>query len=615
MNVKLESTNLISPLVKVIASSYKGCKDLLKIGLSNYFESQVEKYYLTNTFLHRHTKIRFSDAYFPLSATHKRLKTKFENLNDLLLDYNHIAIIGTAGSGKSMLMKNLFLQAFKEKTLIPIIIELRNLNAIDNGFKQYITTHILDNKVKEVDTLLNRALSEGKFLFLLDGYDEVYSQNKMKVKIEIESFMDQFHKNHFILSSRPYSGGERLPRFLHFSMNALKDDEILEFTDKNISDVERKQRIVEVLNKEDISRIKQYLKNPLLLSMFLLTFENHLEIPKKRSAFFSYVFDTLYSLHDGVTKSSFPRERKANLEKEEYLEILNTFSFKTFLAEEFSFSEPLFDQRLTEVKRRTLRKDYSIDDLKFDLIVPISIIVQEGLDLKFPHRSLQEYFAAKFIKDLPTDKKIKCYKLINRLQAEKKISSNISFWNLCKEQDDLPFTQHFLLPILDELLGKIDFSSDDNIFKSTLDLIDFRLVYADKYKHGSTMKFSAFGFSSDHLDEKLYDSRYLHITFITKTFRYFSQINHRMNLKKGEEDIFGDLIIKCIKKKFNTSRPVQYKISNFFDEELKDYLVQNKIFDWILTGVKLLKSKRIEYAKIINDEEDYLDQLIGEKSV
>ena len=61
MTYQTEVSNLINPLI----SSYKIINaewdNYFKIGLGGYLQSQTEKYYFTNTFIHRSEKVRFNE--------------------------------------------------------------------------------------------------------------------------------------------------------------------------------------------------------------------------------------------------------------------------------------------------------------------------------------------------------------------------------------------------------------------------------------------------------------------------------------------------------------------------------------------------------------------------
>src|SRR5690606_34896150 len=270
-----------------------------EIGLSDYLYSQTHKYYFTNTFLHRSEKVKFNDIYYPIKANYKNLTTDFGNLNDLFENYNNITIVGSAGSGKTTLIKHIFLQTITDKSKIPILIELRNLNDFKGDLEMLISEKILKSKVKPSDAIFKRTLESGNFLFLLDGYDEIFSEKKQDINRQIELFVDSYSKNNFLITTRPGSGIESFARFYDFKVCPLDNNDVIGFISKIVEEGEREERIKKLVLDPKNMNYYEFLRNPLLLSMFIMAFENHPEIPKRKSAFYRNVFDTLYSRHDG----------------------------------------------------------------------------------------------------------------------------------------------------------------------------------------------------------------------------------------------------------------------------------------------------------------------------
>ena len=71
------------------------------------------------------------------------------------------------------MIKHLFLNAILEKFKIPLLIELRYLNDDSRKLEEYIRDSINVNKISVNPVILDRLLEKGKFVFFLDGYDEL----------------------------------------------------------------------------------------------------------------------------------------------------------------------------------------------------------------------------------------------------------------------------------------------------------------------------------------------------------------------------------------------------------------------------------------------------------
>lgn len=447
MQNKLEVSNLLTPFIKSISLLSDEVKNLLKLGLLDHINDQLGKHYFVNTFLHRHEKVRFKDIYYPVKAKYSQLTTDFENLDSLFDEYKYISIIGTAGSGKSTILKYLFLKFISNGSRIPILVNLRDLNESKYSFQQLLFKRLVNSKVKPSQRILKRSFSQGNFILLLDGFDEISSAIKQRIIIEIDEFIDEYYRNLFVITSRPGGGGERLPRFSDFSVLPLDNDDIQAFVEKMVDDNKRRKRILSTIQSEHNSSYRIYLTNPLLLSMFILTYENHPEIPEKKSSFYRNVFETLYSRHDGITKSSFPREKISGLQKEGFEIILRTFSFMTFYKNEFTFTCERIEEILRLIKNST-GLEYEEEKVLIDLETSISILIKEGLEYSFPHRSIQEYFAVLFISALTPNKKRKVLTKHRTTYWKDDKTEDTNFWDLLREVDYQAFSKYFLLPEL-----------------------------------------------------------------------------------------------------------------------------------------------------------------------
>jgi len=428
-------------------------------GVEEYLQTQHQKYAFTKTFLYRETPVDFYTIFFPVSIKKANHNVNTDEIFKLIQNTTFLAIIGTAGSGKTMLMKHIFLNSFQEAYKIPIVIELRNLNTYEEEFSDYIFKMILKNKISPSDGIMKRMLEEGKFIFLLDGYDEIYSDKKQKITDEIDFFIDGYSKNNFVLSSRPGANIESMPRFACYSVNPLSDTEIIRFIEKQLQYHEDPEVLLKI--KSVVSENKEYrnfLQNPLLLSMFILTYQDHPELPKTKSLFYYNVFDTLYARHDTLTKKGgFQHEKKTGLKKEDFLEFLKFFSLQSFFEGFFTFDKQYFEKIADKIKKY-LKLDFSSDDLLYDLTVSISILIQDGIYYTFPHRSLQEYFAALCIANEGAEFKRKVYEEKFTAQLSLARGGNDNFWNMCVELDGDNFYSIFVIPKVRQMFSEFPFN-------------------------------------------------------------------------------------------------------------------------------------------------------------
>mgnify|MGYP005811861121 CR=1 FL=1 len=199
------------------------------------------------------------------------------------------------------------------------------MNEFKGSINDYIYNEIFHfQKLGFSNSIIDRLLSSDSFVFFFDGYDELNSTIKSKTTQDIDSFVQKYPSNKFVVTSRPYTSVDLLPLFSNFYVCDLEPSEIAAFVKKQIPDSESELagKIITAINKIENRSYNSFLSNPLLLSMFILTFQSYSDIPQKRSEFYDQVFDTLFSIHDAVSKLAYVREKVSGLSKDQFEEIL-----------------------------------------------------------------------------------------------------------------------------------------------------------------------------------------------------------------------------------------------------------------------------------------------------
>ena len=436
---------------------------------NNVLEYLCEEYnrnYYTKTLLHRVTPVKLFDIYQPLYITPsssylsrrkiKQPRTSTSSIMNLFENNQYIILNGNAGSGKSTIVKYLFVNAIQTEYKIPIKIELRYLNDYGGNLINFVQNKIFKFQgLANSDEIIEQLMQSGKFVFFLDGYDEIISSKKQAITKDIDDFVKLYNKNNYLLTSRPFTDIDMLPLFNSFDVCDLSEGDIDEFIKKQIpqSEIELSTKIIEAVHSQENSSYKSFLSNPLLLSMFILTFQSYSNIPQRRSDFYNQVFETLYSLHDSVSKMSFVREKQSGLSKEYFIEILKLYSFISYFDEKFTFSSLYIEEKLQLIKGK---KNLNFDNQKLidDLQIAIGILSKEGTDYTYPHRSLQEYFAAMYISSLSETNKAKIYDKIDSLMFHYRNSERESdnFYLLLSELDRRGVVKYAILPFLDNMI-------------------------------------------------------------------------------------------------------------------------------------------------------------------
>lgn len=472
--------NVLSPISTPLIDEIR---HTLHNRLLEYKADEYKRNLFVKTLLHRASPVELFKIYQPLKLEDLGaglVLPEIENINELFKISRYVTILGDAGSGKSTLLKYLFLKASNEKSKFPIFIELRNLNNFEGTFHDYIKEEIFDfEKLAESDSVFDRLLSSDKFIFFLDGYDELNSKRKEQITRQINSFIKLFNNNNYIISSRPHTGIEVLPLFVNFKVCDLDQADIESFIDKQIPSKNKKivPQIINAIKDTKNKDYQGYLKNPLLLSMFILTFQSYPKIPSQKSTFYKNVFDTLFTTHDSHTKLGFERERKCELSKEQFEIILRRFSLISFFAEVFTFSKKYLEDTFNSIKAHKKDIEFDNDDFIIDLQVSVGIIKKESLEYQFPHRSLQEFFAASHIAYSDESIKKKAYEKFTKmlLVKKQKLSELNNFYLLLQELDLNKATELLVIPLLKNLAKKpeqfVSFEQEINYYLRTDEII------------------------------------------------------------------------------------------------------------------------------------------------
>lgn len=452
-----ELQNLLkSPLNQLIEQIGSEFHQLVRNRIIEYQAEEYNRNYYIKTILHRTNPVKLKDIYEPLFLENAEGLEAYEtqSVKQLFSSTKFLTIIGEAGSGKSTLIKYLFLNTIEEKFGFPILIELRYLNEYTGSLRDYVITEIF--KLYEIgknELIINRFLYTGNLIFFFDGYDEIKYDKKEEIVKDIDTFIKMYNRNKYIITSRPHANIELLPLFTNFTVKPLSKKGINSMIDRQGLKKDFAEKIKTTISNDENVNYVNFLYNPLLLSMFILTFQSYSQIPDRKSTFYRQVFEALFSRHDSESKLGFVRDKKCGLNKDGFLDILKPFSFISYFDNKIIFEKEYFESKVNIIKTK---KEIELDNEYFlyDLLVSIALLIKDGLYYTFPHRSIQEYFAASFIKNLPSAQKDIAYqKAIKFFLYNNKVNYK-NFYEICLEIDSNAFKKKMILPFLRDVLKK-----------------------------------------------------------------------------------------------------------------------------------------------------------------
>ncbi len=373
-----------------------------------YLLRTYNKYRIINTLVFHNSQRLLKEIYIAQSLvkenTSKKEKktTKINKLPvSLIKKYKKLLITDTAGMGKSTMMKYMFIDLIDhglEDVGIPIFIELNRLNKDRTIIKEI--QEGLSSLSEEFDIeLLLKLVQKGGFIFFLDGYDEISIADRDKVTNDIQDFISKASTgNYFILTSRPESNLSSFGDFQSFTIQPLTKDEAFELLGKY--DLSKKKelsrKLVESLKSGQYEALDEFLENPLLVSLLFTAFDYNRSIPFEKHRFYGVVFEAYFEKHDN-TKPIKNRQKHSNLYFDGFDRILRYLGYDCLIRTGVKFNKDTILNTIREAKDFCGISDFFESDFLEDLISTVPLFCKEGTDYKWVHKSLLEYFAARFI--------------------------------------------------------------------------------------------------------------------------------------------------------------------------------------------------------------------------
>lgn len=403
------------------------------------------------TLLYRHAAKDIYSFYECVGLNRNGRVIDTSDINNVLELGNKLIITGTGGIGKSVMMKHFFLNVLQNTHYVPILIELRGLNEFDEksvNLVDYIYNIMETLKFKLERKYFDYSLETGCYVILLDGYDEVKNELSKQVTSQIFALSEKYPDNYYILSSRPLEEFVGWNQFEELHSNSLTKSQALSL----ISKIEYEQKIKEKFYKELdeylYDKYKTFASNPLLLTIMLLTFENRASIPDKLNDFFEQAFTTLFHTHD-ATKGGYKRDIQSKLGYEDFKAVFAYFCFKSFFNSDYKFSENKVLEYIGMAKHKEIiETNFNAMDFLTDLTNSVCMLIHEGLEYRFSHRSFQEYFAALYTTQLDDSQQKRFLKLWLQNNSYRTTSN---YLDMLYELQTSRFLKNIIIPAIREL--------------------------------------------------------------------------------------------------------------------------------------------------------------------
>ncbi|KEQ01069.1 putative NTPase (NACHT family) [Snodgrassella alvi SCGC AB-598-J21] len=464
-------------------TQYKKHEMKLNKGLPEYIKANYQRCAFVRTLLKRDRPTELDKIYESLQfKIDDEILKEDEIKSSIATDLHRTIISGYAGNGKTIFLKKIYKELIDNQVnFYPIFFELRNISSGTQTLLDCIYKSIVTYSDSFTQEQFTYGLKKGLFYFLIDGLDEVSDLQQNNIQEEIIKLTLKYPYCPFVVTSRPnefttwenFHVAHLLPFDYRQCQSFIKKIDYVE---------ERKTDFLEFLTEDKFEEHEEFLSNPLLASMMLLTFDEYGDIPAKRHIFYEKCFQVLIKEHD-ASKGRFHRPLKSKLSHENLEKVFMYFCAISYQDQNYGFSLKEVDEYIDlSLQILNLDKICRENDIRYDFVHSVSLLLQDGNYFEFIHRSFQEYFFAKFIVN---DREFELENKLDNIDGLFSLEKS-SFIAMIDDMDHDYFETEYILKklkVLNEYFESIDAENEpEKIFnKFTKTIIMARSQKKDKF--------------------------------------------------------------------------------------------------------------------------------------
>ena len=385
----------------------------------------LDDVYVAVQFLDDHSRSSYSSAEEVEMAFRHRYRRSFilhadERKDGTVVanEKQYLMLLGGPGVGKSTFLRKVGLEALKgengnfEHACIPVFLELKRFTADQINIEALITEEFRTCGYPDPSRMTESALKLGKLLILFDGLDEVPAANVDNVVCKIGDFVDRYSQNRFIASCRiaAYKGG--FTRFTEVEM-ANFDDAQIEAYIKNWFDstphqyryqLDKEMKTAEqcwkALNTIGHHATKELARNPLLLTLLCMVYDNSQNFPRNRADLYEKALSIF--LEEWAAEKRIRREESIS----QYLDIaaekrmLSEIAAKNFEENRLFFSK---DELINQIQKfgegdANTPSTFNASNILEAILVDQGLFVEQvSGSYSFSHLTFQEYLTANYV--------------------------------------------------------------------------------------------------------------------------------------------------------------------------------------------------------------------------
>ena len=380
--------------------------------------SPLEAIYTTVKFLDE-SSVRYFSTLSAIEETYRQRGKRSFRVNsqpydetNIVEETQYLMVLGGPGVGKSTFLRKLGLDALKVEKgqqkieKIPVFIELGRCRDKDIDLLTLIASEFRIFGFPNAEDLARLKLHKGKLLILLDGLDEVPTDNIDRVAEHIKDFKAEYSDNKFVISCRTAAYHDSFQRFTNVTISDFDDKQIEQFIQQwfrsESGDSSRADNLChQLLEVPNNIAIKELSHTPLLLTFLCLVYEKDGALPSTRSVLYGKALDIIlkeWTSQKTTRCSSINKNFTATLEKG----LLSKLAYQNFAEDKLFFSKTDIISDISDFLRSDLNASKNLNEDEILTAIEIEqgiLIKQAGDTYSFSHLTLQEYLTALYLSE------------------------------------------------------------------------------------------------------------------------------------------------------------------------------------------------------------------------
>lgn len=366
----------------------------LKTLLYTSEERSFDEFFVCNTI----SRVPSRNHYIPGSAMINNV-----TLDELAKHSRNVLLVGMGGIGKSMMMRHLFLTSIREYSqsgILPILVTLREFGAENRDIFNLIVDSVHRFDITFSAAHVHKLLTAGKCQILLDGLDEIRSNDLDYFHRQLDAIIDRYPENQYVMSTRRYSSFVELSRFTLMYILPFTDEQALQLIDRLEfcpEEPKLKQQFRDKLVSDYFESHREFVTNPLLLTLMLMNYHRFADVPEKKYLFYDQAYQTLLQRHDS-DKLAYKRVFRSVNDPSDFTKVFREFCARSYRKGDYEFARNKYEDYFDKIRavKRLDSEMMKVDAFLYDACNSACLMYEEAQSYHFLHRSFQEFFFADY---------------------------------------------------------------------------------------------------------------------------------------------------------------------------------------------------------------------------